>query len=109
VVACEEGNCHHIEGSLRCRRRLEFVDGLLEQIGVGKDRLMLFHLPGSAAEDMAVGAGEVARPDRCMDEKVAAIRDEIVARLRVTASNPLHQSILPEKALYEVDDQDESD
>ena len=55
VVGCDEGNCHFLEGSCRATRRCEYVGDLLDQIGLGRGRLMLFHLPGSAREDMAVG------------------------------------------------------
>ena len=60
VVCCEEGNCHHHEGNKRCRRRIEAVSSLLGEVGLGKELLMLFHLPGSAVQDMALGAGASA-------------------------------------------------
>jgi hypothetical protein len=44
-----------------------------------------------------------------MDERIAKVRDEVVVRLRALSINPLHQPTLPEDALYEVDDHDESD
>jgi len=53
VVACESGNCHYAEGSLRCMRRVEFVRSLLGEIGLNDERLLLEYLPGSAAEDLA--------------------------------------------------------
>jgi coenzyme F420-reducing hydrogenase delta subunit len=109
VIACEQDNCHYLEGSKRCRRRLDYTDRLLRQAGVGRNRLMLFHLPGSAAQDMALGSGQPVQPDPRIDDKIAAIRDEVVVRLRALPVNPLHRPALPEDALYEVDDYDESD
>jgi hypothetical protein len=63
LVACQEGNCHHVEGCFRAARRAEFVRNILKQIGLGPRRLMMFHLPGSATQDMAMGAG-LANGDR---------------------------------------------
>lgn len=55
VLACAEDNCHYLEGSRRASRRAEYVRGLLDEIGLGRERLMVFHLPGSAREAMMVG------------------------------------------------------
>ena len=41
IVACESDNCHYIEGSKRCDRRVEFVRSLLKEIGLGDERLLL--------------------------------------------------------------------
>jgi F420-non-reducing hydrogenase iron-sulfur subunit len=109
VVACEENNCHSGEGSRRCRRRLDYVQRLIADTGMGDNRIMLFHLPGSAAQDMALGTGQLAQPGLPYDQQVTAIRDEVIVRLRTIRPSPLHQQTMPEDALYEVDDQDESD
>jgi coenzyme F420-reducing hydrogenase delta subunit len=109
VVSCEETNCHCGDGSGRCRRRLDFLSGLLAQVGLGDNRLMLFHLPGSAAQDMAIGAGQSAPAGVALDQQITGIRDEVIVRLRAIRPSPMHQQKMPEDALYEVDDQDESD
>ena len=57
MVACQEDDCHYLEGSKRCARRAAFLRSILEEIGLGGRRLLLFHLPGTAAEDMALGSG----------------------------------------------------
>ena len=49
AVACEEDNCHYLEGSKRCARRVDYLRSILREIGLGGERLMLFHLPGTAA------------------------------------------------------------
>ena len=113
VICCEEGNCHHLEGNRRCSRRLDYVGGLLEQVGLGANRLMIFHLPGSAAEDMALGvaAGTTAMPgfDATVKRKIAEVRDQFVARLASISRNPLCKGALPDESPYEVDSEDESD
>jgi F420-non-reducing hydrogenase iron-sulfur subunit len=109
VICCEEGNCHHHEGNRRCRRRLEYVSGLVEQAGLGKDRLMIFHLPGSAAQDMALGAGATALGEPAMASKISSVRDDFVARLARLSRNPLAHGDLPDESPYEVESEDESD
>ena len=115
VICCEEGNCHHLEGNRRCRRRLDYVSGLLEQVGLGANRLMIFHLPGSAVEDMALGAAAgasaTAMPvlDATVKGKIAEVREQFVARLASISRNPLCKGALPDESPYEVDSEDESD
>ena len=109
VICCEEGNCHHLEGNERCARRLDYVSGLLDQIGLGANRLMVFYLPGSAKEDMALGAGAIPTVDPAMNRKVAAVRDAFRARLATLSANPMRKGALPDASPYEVDSEDESD
>lgn len=108
VICCAEGNCHHLEGNRRCRRRLDYVGRLVEQAGLERDRLMIFHLPGSAAEDMALGAGGApAAAD--LAEQIAGVREAFLARLATLPRNPLGKGDLPDEAPYDVDTQDASD
>ncbi len=91
VVACEEDNCHYIEGSRRCFRRVEFVRSILREIGLGEERLLLFHLPGSAAEDLALSAH---RPEKTGGrdgwiDRVAEIRRQALQSLQYFPANPL--------------------
>jgi Coenzyme F420-reducing hydrogenase, delta subunit len=111
VVCCEEGNCHHHEGNKRCARRIEAVSSMLEEVGLGKGRLMLFHLPGSAVQDMALGAGASAAVsvDATLGQKVAAVRDQFVARVSALAPTPLRSTGLSEDVPYQLEDEDDSD
>jgi coenzyme F420-reducing hydrogenase delta subunit len=109
VICCEEGNCHHIEGSRRCQRRLDYVNRLITEAGLGGDRLMSFHLPGSAAEDMALQPGAPTLDDLAMNRKIAAVRDALAARLAKIPRSPLGKSDLTDESPYEVDSEDESD
>jgi coenzyme F420-reducing hydrogenase delta subunit len=115
VVCCEEGNCHHLEGNRRCRRRLDYVSGLLDQVGLGANRLMLFHLPGSSAEDMALGAASGATPlvtpvlDARVNSKIVEVREAFLVHLATISRNPLCKGELPDESPYEVDSDDDSD
>jgi hypothetical protein len=108
MVACEEDNCHYLEGSKRCARRADYLRSILNAIGLGGERLMLFHLPGTAVEDMALAAGRPAL--ECASEvpnaQAAAIRDQIIEALAALPPNPLHQAraaVYGEEAGQEVD------
>jgi hypothetical protein len=84
---------------------------MLAEIGLGKGRLMLFSLPGSAAQDMALGAG-AATPttaDQNIGQKVAALRTEFVARVAALPPTPLRTAGLPEDVPHELEDEDDSD
>jgi len=91
VVACREGNCHHAEGSRRCALRVDYVRSILEEIGLGEDRLLLFHLPGSASEDLAFAAGASASASFHADfsAQLEAVYDSMREALRTLPPNPL--------------------
>ena len=102
VVACREDNCHHLEGSIRCARRVDYVRGILDEVGLGGERLMLFHLSGTATEDMArtanrplfpqVGATYNRTPETAAAE-VAAIRAAVLLALETLTPTPLDISV----------------
>ncbi len=41
LCTCPEPQCKHLEGNLRASRRAEAVDGLLDEIGFGKGRVVV--------------------------------------------------------------------
>jgi F420-non-reducing hydrogenase iron-sulfur subunit len=94
AVGCQEANCHFLEGSKRCARRVDYLRSILDQVGLGGERLMLFHLPGTAAEDMALAAGRAvpAGAAEAPDAQAAAIRDQVVEALAGLTSNPMQHS-----------------
>jgi coenzyme F420-reducing hydrogenase delta subunit len=94
MVACEEDNCHYLEGSKRCARRADYLRSILDAIGLGGRRLMLFHLPGTAAEDMALAAGRPAPAcaPEALSAQAAAIREKVVEALAALPPNPLHKA-----------------
>ena len=49
VVGCLEGGCHFVEGNLRARKRTERVGSILDEIGIGSERLKMVHLSDSMA------------------------------------------------------------
>jgi coenzyme F420-reducing hydrogenase delta subunit len=72
VITCPPGECRMIEGNLRAGVRLEHIGQMLDEIGLGRERLLLLH--GEAAEE---------------GRDVPALIDEAVARLRNLPASPL--------------------
>jgi len=102
VVACQEDNCHFIEGSRRCARRVDYIRSLLNEIGLGDERLLLFYLPGSASQDLAVTAGKPAaepNPD-LLAGQIAAVREGVLEVLRSYPPNPLQAASTPDEAVF---------
>jgi F420-non-reducing hydrogenase iron-sulfur subunit len=49
VVGCLEGSCHFLEGNLRARKRTDRIRSILEEIGLGSERLKMVNLSDSMA------------------------------------------------------------
>jgi len=71
VAGCLEGGCHFLEGNLRAKRRVEHVQRILDEIGLGRERLRMVNLSSAMAPTFV----------ECVRERV-----ETVARL---GPNPL--------------------
>ena len=56
VVACPIGNCHHVRGNERGRARLNRAKKILDEIGLGGNRLDMFFMSGSQAHAYANAA-----------------------------------------------------
>jgi F420-non-reducing hydrogenase iron-sulfur subunit len=113
AVACQEDNCHYLEGSARCARRMDYLRTILDDIGLGGERLMLFHLPGSAAEDTALGAGRAASVCAAdvADAPAAAVRDAVLRALGDLAPTPFDIEVSEgaEHPYQEVDTSEDAD
>jgi F420-non-reducing hydrogenase iron-sulfur subunit len=77
VVACPIGNCHHVRGNERGRARLNRAKKILDEIGLGGDRLDMFFMSGSQAQAFANAA-------KTMTE-----------RIRKLGPNPLRAQLSP--------------
>lgn len=56
LVACPIGNCHHIHGNERGLARVKRARQLLDEIGLGGERLDMFFMSGSQAHAFALAA-----------------------------------------------------
>jgi len=59
VAGCLEGDCHFLKGNLRARKRVARMKVLLDEIGLGGERLEMFNLPSSGGPRFAEIAEEM--------------------------------------------------
>lgn len=70
VVGCLEGDCHYLVGNIRARKRVEYTKQLLDECGIGGDRVVMYNLSSAEGQRFA----EVAR--------------EMTAKIRALGPNP---------------------
>lgn len=99
VVACREDNCHYVEGSRRCARRIEYIRSILKDVGLEEGRLLFFHLPGSASEDLAVAVDKNGSANRSasVKDQISGIRQEAMQAFRLYPANPLQRADFKEE------------
>ena len=84
VVACPIGNCHHVRGNERGLARLQRAQKILDDIGLGSERLDMFFMSGSQARTFASAV------------------DQMTDRIRELGPNPLKgESIQETKVEFE--------
>jgi coenzyme F420-reducing hydrogenase delta subunit len=84
VVACPIGNCHHVRGNERGLARLRRAQEILDDIGLGSERLDMFFMSGSQAQTFA------------------STVDKMTDRIRELGPNPLKgESIQETKVEFE--------
>lgn len=52
VVACPPDACQFLTGSLRAEKRVDYIRGLLDEAGVGAERVGISHGPGLSAKEL---------------------------------------------------------
>jgi F420-non-reducing hydrogenase iron-sulfur subunit len=110
VVGCRSDNCHYLQGSARCARRADYIRTILNEIGLGADRLMFFQLPGTAVEDMALATGLM--PSEAKDDiegLVLSVRDQVQNTLRNLAPSPLRSTPVVEVVADSYEEMDMSE
>ena len=56
VIACPIGNCHHVHGNERAAARIAYTRRLLDEIGIGGDRLEIIYTSGGMGATFAGAA-----------------------------------------------------
>lgn len=59
IVACPIGNCHHVRGNERALRRVNKAKQILDEVGIGGQRLEIFFMSGGQGETFAQAATEM--------------------------------------------------
>ena len=66
LVGCLEGDCHFLTGNLRARKRVEYTKQLLDETGIGGERVAMYNLSAAEGQRFAEAARE-------MTEKIRAL------------------------------------
>jgi F420-non-reducing hydrogenase iron-sulfur subunit len=77
VAGCLEGDCHYQRGNLRARKRVGYVRDLLDHIGVGGERVVMYNLSAGQGPRFA----EIAR------EMTAKVRELGPSAIRIALAS----------------------
>jgi len=73
VAGCLEGNCHFVDGNIKAKRRIARAKRLLDEIGIGGNRLEMYNMSAS------------------MGPKFAEVAREMTERIQQLGPNPLRK------------------
>ena len=91
LVACPIGNCHHVRGNERGKARVERAKKILDDIGLGGERLDMFFMSGSQGYTFAMAA------------------QTMTERIRKMGPNPLKNGRAPQALAPPVEPQEPED
>lgn len=66
VAGCLEGGCHFQEGNLRARKRTDRIRAMLDEIGVGAERLKMVNLSAAMAPVFVERVQEIVKTIRAL-------------------------------------------
>jgi len=61
VVGCDEGDCHFLTGNLKARKRVEYVKRLLDECGIGSERVAMYNMSSAQGQRFAEAAREMTK------------------------------------------------
>ena len=64
VAGCLEGECHYIEGNLKAKRKVKYVQKTLEELGVEPERVEMYNLSSAQGARFAEIANEMVEKIR---------------------------------------------
>jgi F420-non-reducing hydrogenase iron-sulfur subunit len=61
VAGCLEGECHFLEGNYKARRKVEYVQKTLKEMGMDPERVQMYNLSSAQGARFAEIANEMAQ------------------------------------------------
>jgi coenzyme F420-reducing hydrogenase delta subunit len=61
VAGCMEGDCHFLKGNFRAKKRVALAKRILEEVGIGGDRLEMFNMSAAMGPRFAEVAREMTQ------------------------------------------------
>jgi len=59
VAGCMEGECHFLQGNLRAKKRVNYAKRLLDEVGIGGERLEMYNMSAGEGRKFAAAAREM--------------------------------------------------
>jgi len=59
LIACPIGNCHHVRGNERGLSRVTYAKAIMDEIGLGSERIDMYFMSGSQGQSFAMAAQEM--------------------------------------------------
>ncbi len=81
VAGCLEGDCHFKDGNVKAAKRVSYVKKMLEEIGIGGERVEMMTMSAGMGERFAKTAAEFTEKIREMGPN--PIREMLAAQARV--------------------------
>jgi coenzyme F420-reducing hydrogenase delta subunit len=91
VAGCMEGDCHYLTGNLRARKRVEYTKKILDEAGIGGERIAMYNMSAAQGPRFV----EVARE---MTERIRALGPSPIKKRRSQESEVRGQKEEQEKS-----------
>ncbi len=75
LITCSKDECHYLEGNLRAPKRAEQVNLILEEIGLGGERISVLNMNEKGIEYIVPRVTEFREKIRAMTPNPAGIKD----------------------------------
>ncbi len=64
LVGCLEGDCHFLKGNLKAKKRVAYVKQLLDECGIGGERIAMYNMSSAQGQRFAEAAREMTEKVR---------------------------------------------
>jgi len=91
VVACPIGNCHHVRGNERGLARIQRTKKILDEIGLGSERLDMFFMSGSQGQTFAMAAQTMTERIRKLGPNPLKPRSSVALETIATAPETIDE------------------
>lgn len=86
IVACPIGNCHHVRGNERGWARVKRAKKLLDEIGLGGERVDIFFMSGSQGASFAIAA-------QTMTERIRKLGPNPIKGVKTQADRQIQEDL----------------
>jgi len=66
LAGCLEGECHFLKGNLRAKKRVQYIKGLLDEVGLGGARVEMVNMSSAQGQRFAEVAKEMTEKIRSL-------------------------------------------